>query len=230
MAPRVSVILPAYNEADTIGGAIAAVREALGALGLGAAHEILVIDDGSRDDTEAAARAAGGAAVVRFARNRGKGAALEHGFRAARGEVLLMLDADLAGSAGQCERLLGPVLRGEADMTVAVLPPTCGGGFGTVVRVARWGVRRLTGRHLAAPLSGQRALTRAVWEAIGRVAPGYGAEVGLDVDALRAGFRLLEVPTEMAHRAHGRSWAGFRHRGRQLLAVVRTLLARSLGR
>lgn len=227
--PRISVILPAYNEAETIGRAVEAVRAALACLDASAGYEMVVIDDGSRDDTASVARSAG-ATVVRFERNRGKGAALERGFRAASGQVFLMLDADLAGSAGQCEKLLRPILRGEADMTVAVLPPAGGGGgLGTVVRVARWGVERLTGRRLAAPLSGQRALTRAVWERIGRVAPGYGAETGLDVDVLRAGFRLLEVPTEMSHRAHGRSWAGFRHRGRQLLAVIRTLLARSVG-
>jgi hypothetical protein len=112
-------------------------------------------------------------------------------------------------------------------MTLAVFPGLRGsGGFGFVARLARWGVQRLTGRRLTAPLSGQRALTRALWERLGRMARGYGAEVGLDVDALRAGFRLLEVPTTMSHKAGGRNLAGFRHRGRQMVAIVGTLLER----
>src|SRR5205814_8231717 len=133
------------------------------------------------------------------------------------------LDADLGESAAECAPLLAPVLTGEADMTLAVFPGLRGsGGFGLVARLARWGVQCLTGRRLAAPLSGQRAMTRAVWERVGRTAPGYGAEVGLDVDVLRAGFRLVEVPTRMSHKAGGRDLVGFRHRGRQMGAVVRT--------
>jgi hypothetical protein len=119
------------------------------------------------------------------------------------------------------------VLSGEADMTVATFPsPGGSGGFGVVVRLARWGVRRLTGRTLAAPLSGQRAMRREVWERCGPFAGGYGAETALDIDVLRAGFRLIEFPTTMAHKSEGRTWAGFSHRGRQLLAVGMALLSR----
>ena len=114
-------------------------------------------------------------------------------------------------------------------MTIAMFPAAGRtGGFGWAVWLARWGVRRLTGVSLRAPLSGQRAFPRAVWEAVGRIAPGYGAEVGLDVDTLRAGFRILEVPTAMSHHPAGRGLAGFRHRGRQMLSIARTLMSRWL--
>jgi glucosyl-3-phosphoglycerate synthase len=228
-SPLVSVVIPAYNEGARIESTLAGVRAAIAELGLQDRCEIIVVDDGSADDTAAAARRAGGARVRQLERNRGKGRALAAGLDASAGGVLLMLDADLGDSAAGCAALLNPVLQGEADMTVASFPAAAGGGgFGLVVRLARWGVRRLTGRQLGAPLSGQRAMTRAVWERIDRIAAGYGAEVGLDVDVLRAGFRLLEIPTQMTHRAGGRDLSGFRHRGGQLAAVARTLLARWL--
>lgn len=225
-APRLSVVIPAYNEGDRLGATLAAVRGALNETGFAVQYELIVVDDGSSDGTGEVAAAAGALLICQPA-NRGKGAALEAGFSAARGELLMMLDADLSDSAGECAALLTPVLAREADMTVAVFPGVRGaGGFGLVARLARWGVQRLTGRCLAAPLSGQRAMTRAVWERVVRIAPGYGAEVGLDIDVLRAGFRLAEVPTAMSHKAGGRDLAGFRHRGRQMIAVAWTLLSR----
>jgi glycosyltransferase involved in cell wall biosynthesis len=224
-APRVTVIVPAFNEAERITATIEAVRRGLAAEGAGDDAQILVVDDGSSDATAARAATAG-ARVLRLERNRGKGAALTAGLGAARGRILMLLDADLGASAAECGKLLAPVLSGAADMTLARFPPAPRGGFGLALGLARWGVERLGGRRLEAPLSGQRAFTRAVWDRVGRIAPGYGAEVGLDIDVLRAGFRLVEVPTEMTHKATGRDWAGLRHRGRQLVAIALTLVTR----
>jgi hypothetical protein len=71
-------------------------------------------------------------------------------------------------------------------------------------------------------------MRRAVWEAVGGPESGFGAETGFNIDALRRGFRVLEVPTQMAHAATGRDLRGFLHRGRQLVAVARVLLKRAL--
>ncbi len=229
--PQLSVLIPAYNEASRIAASLAAVDAALSPLYPEGSYEVIVVDDGSRDETAAVARATGRARVIELGRNQGKGGALQAALSASRGELLVMLDADLERTADQFPRLLAPLEAGQADMAVARFQRAArGGGFGLAVGLARWGVRRLTGRELAAPLSGQRAFTREVWERVGRIAPGFGAEVGLDVDVLRAGFRLVEVPTEMRHQATGRDWAGFRHRARQFAAVARTLLNRALRR
>lgn len=225
-APSVSAVIPAHNEADRIVQTLAAVGIGLSDAGIGGDAELIVVDDGSGDDTAARAEAVTGVRVIRLGQNQGKGAALTRGLNTSTGRVLLILDADLGASAAECARLLAPVRAGEADMTIARFPPGPGAGFGLVLRFARWGVLRLTGRRLEAPLSGQRAFTRALWERIGRIAPGYGAEVGLDIDVLRAGFRIVEVPTAMGHRALGRGWNGFRHRGRQCVAIAATLAAR----
>jgi hypothetical protein len=251
----VSVLIPAYNEAARIGATVRAARAALSTCLPAEAFELIVADDGSRDETAVRAAEAGACHVLRGA-HAGKGQALRRAAATARGEVFLLLDADLEETAVELVPLLRPVLAGEAEMTIAVFAPGSrlqapgskldrdssfpsqapgsrlqapgAGGFGLVVGLARWGVRWLTGRTLAAPLSGQRAMRRQVWERIGGPEGGFGAETGFDIDALRAGFRVLEVPTAMAHAATGRDLRGFLHRGRQFVAVARVLARRAL--
>lgn len=214
----VSVLIPAYNEAERIAATIAAIR-ALASIG-----EIIVVDDGSTDDTGARADAAGADVVFRQA-NAGKGAALQSAFALASGTVLLLLDADLGASATEAGTLLAPVLSGSADMTIATFPviPGKGGGMGFVVKLARWGIRKLTGREMAAPLSGQRALRREVVEMLGGFASGWGVEVDLTVRALWNGFRVLEIPTTMSHRVTGKRPADIWHRLAQFVAAGRVL-------
>jgi glucosyl-3-phosphoglycerate synthase len=137
------------------------------------------------------------------------------------------------------------VRAGEADLTIALFPAVrsaapsprppvapsprpAAGGFGIALRMAWWGIARLTGRVLKAPLSGQRAFAARHLPLLTPLEPGFGLEVGMDIDALRAGLRVIEVPTTMAHAAMGRDWSGFRHRGRQLLHVLRALARRSV--
>ncbi len=225
---KVCVLLPAYNEAERIATTIQALR-ARPEIG-----EIVVLDDGSTDGTAALARSAGASQVI-TEENGGKGAALRAAYLAARdrADVFLLLDADLGASAGEAVKLLPPLGRGEADMTVGMLPPDPDfaasgrfGGCGFVVRLARWGIRRRTGQTFRQPLSGQRAVRREVLEALGGAfAPGFGVEVDLTVRALRAGFRVLEVETDFRHKVTGGDWAGLRHRARQFRDVARIVLA-----
>lgn len=217
---RVIAIIPAYNEALRIGETVAAVRR------IRAVDEVLVVDDGSKDATSAVAARAG-ARVLTLQQNRGKGGALSEGIKAARGDILLFLDADLGRSAEQGRVLLEPVLKGEADMVIARFPERRHkGGFGLVKRLAAWGIWRLTGKAVSAPLSGQRAVRREVLAATGSLAPGWGIEVGMTIDAIRQGYRVVEVATEMDHAVTGRSPGDFWHRGRQFLAVGRVILER----
>lgn len=229
MKPSVSVIIPAYREAGRIGDTVRATRSAL-QHHWGLCLQLLVVDDGSPDDTAAEAEGAG-ATVLRLPRNRGKGAALAAGLAAATGDLLLLLDADLRGSAGEAALLLEPLEAGRAEMTVASFPKVAGhkAGFGLVLRLARWGLRRAGGFPMQAPLSGQRGLTRGAWERIQRLDPGFGIEMGLNLDAFRLGLRVVEVPTQMEHRLTGRDWAGFVHRGRQFRDVGLAILRRWRG-
>ena len=213
------VLIPAYNEADRITETVTAARALQGV------SEVLVIDDGSRDSTATLAEQAG-ARVLRQPQNQGKAAALTAGFHATDAAFLLLLDADLGATAREATALISPVLSGKTDMTIALFPviPGRGGGMGLVVRLARSGVARATGQTLQAPLSGQRCLRREVLQSALPLASGFGIETGLNIAALRAGFRLLEVPTTMDHRVTQNDWRGKLHRARQLRDVAKALL------
>ena len=222
LLPCISILIPACNEADRIGDTVRAVckmKEKYPEL------EVIVVDDGSSDDTASRAKEAG-ADIVRSQKNAGKGEALRTALALSKGEILLPLDADLGKSAAEAESLLLPILRNEADMTIALFTVSGGkgGGMGFAVKLARWGIMNLTGKTMQAPLSGQRAFRRKLLERTGGFASGWGVEVGLTVRALRAGYRLLEVPTSMSHRVTGRSFEAIRHRARQFIGIAALLL------
>ncbi|HYJ71338.1 MAG TPA: glycosyl hydrolase, partial [Actinomycetota bacterium] len=136
-------------------------------------------------------------------------------------------DADLAETAGRLDHLLDPVLAGEADLAIADLPAQQGaGGFGVAMALARRGMARATGRRMAEPLSGQRAIR---WEALPALlpfAPGFGVEVAMTMDALRAGLRVVEIEVDLRHNATGKDLSGLLHRARQARAIARELTRR----
>jgi glycosyltransferase involved in cell wall biosynthesis len=231
-SPAVAVVIPARNEVRRIGATVTA------AAGIDGVDLVVVADDGSTDRTRDVAAHAG-AVVVSHYRRQGKAAAMVLGASAVAAvdahenrpsRHLLFLDADLGDSAAGAAELVGPVRRGEADMTIAVLPPSpAGGGHGFVVNLARRGVVRLAGFEPTQPLSGQRCLTRAAFDAARPLAPGFGVETGLTIDLVRKGFRVLEVPVPLRHRVTGRDLGAQLHRGVQYVHVARALAIRWLG-
>ncbi|HEV2760238.1 MAG TPA: glycosyltransferase [Acidimicrobiales bacterium] len=220
-ARRVVAVVPARNGAGSIGATVAALDA------IPEVAEVLVVDDGSTDATAEAARAAG-AWVLRLPENRGKGGAVAAAVAATSDtDVYLLVDADTGATAAGAKVLLDPVLTGDADMTIGVLPSAGGrGGFGLVRRLAGAGIRIGAGGFVAkAPLSGQRAVRGELLRSLA-LAPRFGLEVGLTVDAVRAGARVVEVPVEMDHHHTGRSFSGFTHRARQGADIVRALWPR----
>ncbi|PRY10035.1 glycosyltransferase [Kineococcus rhizosphaerae] len=229
-SPTVAVVIPAKDEQERIAATVRAVSS------LPVVDVVVVVDDGSSDLTSKAARDAG-AVVVAHRRNRGKAAAMHTGARAVAERErarprpgvgprpLLFVDADLADSAVRTAPLAGPVLAGEADMTIAVLPrqATAGGGRGLVVGLSRKGTVAATGWSPEQPLSGMRCLTRAAFEAALPLAPGWGVETALTIDLLRAGFRVREVPCDLHHRVTGKDLRAQLHRAAQYRDVARAL-------
>jgi glycosyltransferase involved in cell wall biosynthesis len=229
---RVAVVIPAKDEQRRISATVSA------ASGLSHVDLVLVVDDGSTDRTAAEASDAG-ATVVRHSRNRGKAAAMETGAAAVRlietreggrTRAMLFLDADLEDTAAKAGPLIEPVLAGEVDMTIATLPTqrTEGGGRGFVVNLARSGIQQATGWSPTQPLSGQRCLTRAAFDAALPLAPGFGVEVGITIDLLRQGYRIREIEVPLHHRVTGTDWHAQVHRGRQWLHVLRALAVRGV--
>ena len=218
--PAIVVIVAAHNEGDRIERTLAALHEAF------PGARVLVADDASTDDTAARARAAG-AEVVTAPRNIGKGGANTLAARRVLSlaltpepPVFVLCDGDLGDSASRLPALVAAVRRGECDLAVAAFARRVGGGFGFAVGYARAAIRRLTGLELDAPISGQRALRGAVLPVVVPFAPRFGMEIGMTVDAARAGFRVGEVELDLAHRSTGKDWRGFVHRARQLKDFV----------
>ena len=221
-ASRIAVVIAARDEADRIGDTVRAVSEAFpGAV-------VVVADDGSADATAVVARAAG-AEVVRLPQAAGKGGAATLAAECAlthEPALVLLCDADLGASAARLRPLLDAVAAGEGDLAVAAFARRVGGGFGIAVGFAHWAIRNLTGLDLRAPISGQRAMRAEVLQVVTPFAPRFGMEIGMTVDAVRAGFSLVEVDVDLEHRATGRTWRGFTHRFRQLRDFARVWLAR----
>jgi glycosyltransferase involved in cell wall biosynthesis len=234
-SPQLLVVIAARDEADRLGATLDALRVTF------PGARVLVADDGSRDATVAVA-AAGGAEVVSAPRPLGKGGAatlaaqrLLDRVRDPEGApaIVLLCDGDLGASAARLVPLVDAVRSGALDLAVASFARRLGGGFGLAVGFARGAVRRLTGLDLQAPISGQRAMRGEVLPAVLPFAPRFGMEIGMTVDAARAGFRVGEVELDLEHRATGRTWEGFRHRARQLrdfVAVERSRRSSTSGR
>ncbi len=227
MKDPLAVIVAARNEADRVEETVAALR------GVFPAAAIWVADDASTDGTAEAAMAAG-AQVVSRGRPHGKGAnvtaAAEAALSAAPAPRLVLLcDADLGASAARLSPLLEAVEEGRCDLAVAAFSRRTGGGFGVALGFAGWAIRRLCDAETRAPISGQRAMRVEVLRATLPFARGYGMEIGMTVDAVRAGFRLGEYELDLEHRATGRTIPGFVHRAHQLRDFARAYLARRRG-
>jgi glycosyltransferase involved in cell wall biosynthesis len=224
--PAVVVIVAAHNEADRIEQTLVALGDVF------PDARVLVADDASTDDTAARAKVAG-AEVVTAPRNIGKGGANTLAARRVLplalmpdAPVFVLCDGDLGDTARQLPALVAAVRRGECDLAVAAFSRRVGGGFGLAVGYARSAIRRLTGLELEAPISGQRALRGEVLPVVVPFAARFGMEIGMTVDAARAGFTVGEVDLDLTHRATGRTLRGFSHRARQLRDFALTELSR----
>lgn len=180
----VSVVIPALNESARIASV---VRHALADP---ATAEVLVIDDSSIDDTAALAREAG--ARVMTSTMLGKGASMRDGAFAAEHELLVFLDGDLAGlQPGLVTKLARPIAEQQADFVKARF----GRSGGRVTELTAKPMLKVFFpelAHYAQPLGGLIAARRNLLRAL-HFEDGYGVDIGLLLDAHRAGARLAEV-------------------------------------
>ncbi len=222
----VFAIVAAHNEADRIATTVGALTTAFPGV------RVWVADDGSSDGTKEIAEQSG-AIVVRSERVIGKGGAMTLAARTVLGSpgvgkscLAVLCDGDLGESASRLGPLGDAVRSGKADLAVAAFSKRVGGGLGVAVGFARWAIKRRCGLALDAPISGQRAMRASVLAETLPFAGGYGMEMGMTIDASRAGVRVGEIDLDLSHRATGRTPGGFLHRGRQLLDFVRVYRAR----
>lgn len=171
---RVSAIIPAYNEAQNVASVLHVLKE------VPEIYEIIVVDDGSLDNTADVARQ-NGAIVLSLPENQGKGGAMKAGASIAHGDVVLFLDADLVGlTVDHVRELVVPVLSGDSEATVGIFE---GGRAST-----DWA------QAVAPFLSGQRALRRQLLVGFEHIdMSGYGVELQLHRQLKRMGIQPREV-------------------------------------
>jgi len=190
----VSIVIPAMNEAAAIGGV---VRELAAAARW---HEILVIDDGSSDDTAKEAAAAG-ANVIRHPYNKGNGAAVKTGIRAATGEHILIIDGDGQHKPSDALRLASRL--GEYDLVVGARSSATQAG--AVRRLGNealnWFAGFLTEREIPDLTSGFRAARRAcLLEFINLLPNGFSTPATTTLCFFKAGYNVLFEPVEARTR------------------------------
>jgi glycosyltransferase involved in cell wall biosynthesis len=186
----VSVIIPAFNEAAVIGQVIGELRSAA------AWHEVIVVDDGSTDGTSDLARAAG-AIVVRHPYNKGNGASVKTGLRTAKGEFILIIDADGQHRPADALRLAERL--GEYDLVVGA---RSGDTQATRARrlgnaLLNWLAGYLTGRPIPDLTSGFRAARRdLVREFIHLLPNGFSTPATTTLAFIKAGYTVGFEPIE----------------------------------
>jgi glycosyltransferase involved in cell wall biosynthesis len=193
---RIVVAIPCFNEERHIGTLVLQAQRW--------ASEIIVIDDGSIDETSIIAEAAG-ATVIRHAQNQGKGAALNSAFGVALGrdaDVLVLMDGDGQHRPSEIPAIAGPVLRGEADIVVGSRHLQQGGIPG-VRRIGQSMVTAATnlgsGVNLTDSQSGFRAFSRKALEGMTFSSRGFAVESEMQFLALDRGLRVVEVPIEAVY-------------------------------
>jgi glycosyltransferase involved in cell wall biosynthesis len=190
----VSVVIPAFNEGAAIAAVVAAIEAA------GPWHEIIVVDDGSLDDTCAQAKTAG-ATVVRHPYNKGNGAAVKSGIRRATGEYVMIIDGDGQHSAGDAQRLVARL--GEYDLVIgarsAATQATHARRFGNSALNGL--ASYLTGRDIPDLTSGFRAARRQHLREFLHLLPnGFSTPTTTTLAFIKAGYNVTFEPTDARPR------------------------------
>lgn len=209
----ISVVIPAYNEADAIADVVTAVASA------GPWREIIVVDDGSSDATSDRARAAG-ASVIRHPYNKGNGAAVKSGIRAAGGDYVLIIDGDGQHQAADAGRLVARL--GEYDLVVGARP-----GATQATSARRLGnsllnalASYLTGRTIPDLTSGFRAArTSQLREFLHLLPNGFSTPTTTTLAFIKAGYNVAFEPTEARPRV-GASKIKLARDGAKFLVII----------
>ena len=208
-AVRTLVIVPAYNESRSLPSLLPAIRDAL------PGADVCVVDDGS-DDQTATVASAHGAVVLRNAVNLGIGGAVQAGYLWARDhgyDIAVQVDGDGQHDPRSVPLLLAPIADGRADLVIGSRFLASGGFRSTALRRAgirylSWFIAMRCGARVSDPTSGLRAAGRRAIELFARAYPSDYPEPESIPIAIRAGLRVVEQPTAMAPRLHGRSSIG----------------------
>lgn len=209
MGKNVSAIIPVYNEEDRIVSTIESIRK------VKSINEIIVVDDGSTDSTFNLLKNEKDIAIVKNERNRGKGSAIRLGLTKVNNDFIALVDGDLGESASKFEKLTDKIGSIDNAIIVGIMPPAKNkGGFGFVKSLSCRGIQQLTSVRVNSVLSGQRVLPTNFLKGL-ELPDGFAVEFKITLEAIRNGYKIVEIPVEMYHRETKRDLKGFIHRGKQ---------------
>ncbi|MCL5112154.1 MAG: glycosyltransferase family 2 protein [Candidatus Marsarchaeota archaeon] len=207
-APYVSIIIPTWNEKDNIGKVIKGVKQELS----GYSYEILVVDRYSSDGTIQIAKSLGAKVLYD---SKGKGSALIKGFNAARGKIIISMDADLSNRPAELKLLITGIETGY-DVCMGSRYLTGGGSDDMPIyrRLANKGfvtlVNLLYGSRYSDMCYGYRSFSKNSFRKLKLREKGFGIETEINIRARKARLRVLEVPSMEKKRATGsgklRTW------------------------
>jgi glycosyltransferase involved in cell wall biosynthesis len=200
---KISVVIPVFNERETISEILSRVRRALD----GKDSELVVVDDGSTDGTREALRSIAGIRLIEHAQNQGKGAALRTGFAAASGDVVIVQDADLEYDPRDYPKLLEPIEDGRADV---VFGSRFLGGPHRVLffwhylanKLLTWLSNMFTNLNLSDMETGYKVFRRSVLERISVRSDRFNFEPEITAKVAKIRCRVYEVPISYSGRTY----------------------------
>jgi len=231
---KLSIIMPVYNEHDTISEIVARVRQfcedsALFSASADGERELVIVDDGSTDGTRdllAGLRDENDTVVVFHERNLGKGAAVRTGFQHISGDIILIQDGDLEYDPADYPRLLEPILAGRTQVVygsrlLAGSPVGMSVSHRIGNRLLTWAANALYGSSLTDLETCYKVFTREVAERLDLRAVRWGFDPEITAQILRLGYAIIEVPISY----HGRAGADGKKIGwRHGLTILGTLI------
>lgn len=221
--PRLSVIIPAFNEESTVGEIIRQVRE------VPISKEIIVIDDGSSDNTsveveKAAAQPGDVVKVFTLPVNLGKGAAVRIGYKMARGDIIIIQDADLELNPQEYPKLIDPILDGQADVVYGSRFLTNPRGVRLITKLGNWlattAFNILYGKKLTDLYTCYKVMRREVAQSLKLRSTRFEIEAETTIKLVRQGARILEVPITYKPRASSQKKIKYLQDGLKYLLVL----------
>lgn len=223
--PSLSIVIPAFNEEQSL-------REVLDAISVDVQHEIIVVDDGSTDNTFSVAKEYPYVRSVHHILNRGYGAAVITGFRIAKGDIIVTIDADAQNDPKEIPEIIKPIILGETDVVIGsrYLNESNDLNISLIKRIGEkfisYVLRKKYGLKITNSQSGFRALRKNVLkEILPLTEERFGFNTEFLTRILGSGFKVLEVPKKEVERKHGRSKIKvFRDGLRIVYALIKSIL------